>query len=190
MSLKTVYILVYVLVLIAGRFISQSQRKADKLLPQAQQITKDPTAIVMAIAVLIGFGLPLLEAALKEALDMPIWRIAPGIGLMLLGFVLAYQANRIIAENWSPVIGKTQEQRLVKSGVYSVVRHPLYLSGFLIVIGTNIYFGNTWAWISTALVFGVTLYRIPVEDRQLEERFGQEFVDYKTQTKAIIPWIL
>jgi protein-S-isoprenylcysteine O-methyltransferase Ste14 len=190
MSTKTVYILVYVVVLITGCFMSQSQRKADKLAPQARQIAKDSTAVVMAMAVLVGFGVPLLEAALEEVLDMPIWRAAPGIAFVLFGFALAYQANRIIAQNWSPVIEKTQEQSLVKSGVYSLIRHPLYLSGLLIVIGTNIYFGNTWAWISTALVFGITLYRIPIEDRQLEMRFGQEFVDYKKQTKAIIPWIL
>ncbi|MBN1931936.1 MAG: isoprenylcysteine carboxylmethyltransferase family protein, partial [Desulfobacterales bacterium] len=150
---------------------------------------RDPTAITMALSVFIGFGMPLLEAALRET-SIQTWMRVTGIALMLIGFSIGYSANRIIAKNWSPVIDKTQEQQLVKLGVYSVVRHPLYFSGVLLLMGTNVYFGNSWSWLSTLLVLVVTLYRIPIEEKQLASRFGQEYADYKRQTKALIPWIL
>ncbi len=190
MSTKTSYILIYVALLLVGRFTSQSQRKSESTLSQTQKIAKDPTAMIMALSVFIGFGMPLFEAALREIFIIQIWNTVMGIVFMAVGFFLTYYANRAIAENWSPVIDKTKEQRLIKSGVYSIVRHPLYLSGLLLLTGTNLYFGNIWSWLSTMLAFVVTLYRIPIEEQQLESRFGREYVDYKRQTKAVIPWIM
>jgi protein-S-isoprenylcysteine O-methyltransferase Ste14 len=143
----------------------------------------------MALSVVLGFGLPVLEAALQER-SIQAWMTVSGIALLAIGFFLGYSANRTIAENWSPVIDKTKDQRLAKSGVYSVVRHPLYLSALLLLTGTNLYFGNSWSWLSTLLVLVVTLYRIPIEERQLASRFEQDYADYKRQTKALIPWIL
>lgn len=189
MSLKTLYILIYVAVLLAGRFLSHSQRKSEDAVSQSKKITKDATAILMAVSVVIGFGMPLCEAALQENLTTEKWMTATGIAFMLAGFFITYKANRAIAENWSPVLEKTKEQRLVRSGVYAFVRHPLYLSGLLILVGTNIYFANTWSWFSILMVFIVTLYRIPIEEGRLEERYGQEYIDYKQKTKAIIPWM-
>ncbi|HLO17471.1 MAG TPA: isoprenylcysteine carboxylmethyltransferase family protein [Anaerolineales bacterium] len=188
MSTKTSYIFIYVVLLMVGRFLSQRQRKSESPLSQTQKIVKDPTAIAMALSIFIGFGMPLLEAVLRE-ISIQTWMIVTGIALMVIGFSLGYYANRTIAENWSPVIDKTKEQKLTTSGVYSVVRHPLYLSGLLLLMGTNLFFGNAWSWLSTILVLVVTLYRIPVEERQLESRFGQEYADYKRQTKALIPWV-
>jgi protein-S-isoprenylcysteine O-methyltransferase Ste14 len=142
----------------------------------------------MAFSVFVGFGAPLLEASLGERFA-PVWSALSGIICMAVGFLIAYYANRTIAKNWSPVIEKTKEQKLIQSGIYSAVRHPLYFSGLLLLIGTNLYFGNAWSWLSTILAAIVTLYRIPIEEKQLEERFGQEYADYKARTKALIPWV-
>lgn len=75
------------------------------------------------------------------------------------------------------------------TGVYSVVRHPLYLSGILVLTGTNIYFESSWAWLG-ALPALALLIHVPIEERRLVERFGQEYIAYKKRTKAILPWIL
>ena len=189
MSVNTPYILTYVAFLLIGRFIAQSQRKSESPLAQTQKIAKDPTAIIMAFSVFIGFGMPLLEASLRERFTQA-WLTAIGIGFMTVGFFITYYANRAIAENWSPVIDKTKEQKLIRSGIYSVIRHPLYSSGLLLLIGTNLYFSNSWSWLSTLLAFIITLYRIPVEEKQLKGRFGQAYADYKSRTKALIHWFL
>src|SRR5512138_2136961 len=167
MVVNTSYILVYIAFLVIGRFLSQSQRKSDSLLSQTQRIAKDPTAIMMAFSVFIGFGAPLLEASWRARFT-PVWMTMSGILCMTVGFFIAYYANRTISKNWSPVITKTEEQRLIQSGIYSVVRQPLYFSGLLLLIGTNLYFGNSWSWFSKILAVIITLYRIPIEEKQLE----------------------
>ena len=106
------------------------------------------------------------------------------------GYWVAYAANRTISKNWSPTVDKTQKQNLVTSGVYSTIRHPLYLSGLLILVGTNIYFGSSWAWVGVLLVLIVILIRLPIEERHLAVRFGQEYITYRERTKAILPWMV
>jgi protein-S-isoprenylcysteine O-methyltransferase Ste14 len=176
--------------MLLGRFWAQRRRKAGALLPQIQSIVKDPTAVIMASSAVVAISMPLIEASLRDFVALRVSSILLGVVFLVVGWMLAYLANKAITRNWSPSIEKTEEQRLVKSGVYAIVRHPLYLSGLLILIGTNIYFGSTWAWLGTILILMVTLYRIPKEERQLEIKFGQEYVVYKQQTKAIIPWVL
>jgi protein-S-isoprenylcysteine O-methyltransferase Ste14 len=190
MPANTFYIFAYVAILLIGRFVSQSQRKAGRLPAQARSILKDPTAIFMALSAVVAITLPLVEVSLRETVSLGLFSVIIGVAFLVLGWGVAYSANRVIAENWSPAIAKTGEQDLVTSGVYSVVRHPLYFSGLLILLGTNIYFESTWAWLGVLLTFVITVYRIPLEERRLEERFGQEFIDYKRRTKAFIPWLL
>jgi hypothetical protein len=57
--------------------------------------------------------------------------------------------------------------------------------GLFILIGTNIYFVSSWAWISLLLALVVILIRVPIEERYLVERFGQEYIAYqKGNTEA------
>ena len=73
-------------------------------------------------------------------------------------------------------------------GIYSVVRHPLYLGNFLMWIGLIIYTGNIWFIIATFLLYWIYYERIMfAEEAFLEDKFGQTFRDWAAQTPAIIP---
>jgi protein-S-isoprenylcysteine O-methyltransferase Ste14 len=176
--------------ILIGRMITQKQRRSEKASTQAKQIFEDPTAIIMVIGAIIAFICPLIEASIREKFEFEWLPFLLGVVIIALGWMIIYLANKMIAENWSPSIEKTEDQKLITDGIYSRVQHPLYFSGVLILIGTNIYFQNKWSWIAALIAFVITLYRIPKEERQLEARFGQEYVDYKQTTKAIIPWVL
>ena len=150
---------------------------------------QDPTAIIMAAVVVISFAVPLIEFTMREnfAINWP--SIITGVIVIVLGWSVSTIGNQTIAENWSPSIDKTEDQELISKGDYGIIRHPLYLSGLLILIGTNVYFQNMWSWLAVLLAFGVTLYRIPIEEKRLEERFGEAYAAYKQNTKAILPYL-
>ncbi len=191
MTAQTYSLAVYVIVMLIGRFISQRQRKAKRsLLFQSRAITKDWTALLAALSAAVAIALPIVEATLRETTVSNMYITLAGLAVVLVGWSMAYAANRTIGESWSPTVDKTEEQNLVISGVYSVVRHPLYLSGLLVLAGTNIYFESSWAWIGALLALIVILIRVPIEERLLVERFGQKYIAYKKRTKAILPWIL
>lgn len=182
-------IVIYIVLIVIGRFLSQIQRKHTRQKQSWKSIVKDSTAIISVITTAIAMGLALLEAALRKNAILPITLIIIGIVVIIIGWIISYFANREIGVNWSPIIEKTKRQELVTSNIYSIVRHPLYLSGFCILIGTNLYFSSKWAWIGSAIAILTTLIRIPIEEKKLKERFGDEYTAYIKKTKAIIPWI-
>jgi len=181
----------YVIVMLIGRFISQSQRNTKhSLIFQSRAITKDWTALLTALSAALAIGLPIFEATLRENSYLEYLHVLAGLVIILMGYGVAYAANRAIGKNWSPIIDKTKEQNLVTTGMYSIIRHPLYLSSLLILAGSNIYFKSSWAWVGTLLALIVILIRLPIEERRLVERFGQEYIAYQNRTRAILPWIL
>jgi len=81
-------------------------------------------------------------------------------------------------------------QRIVRHGVYRVIRHPSYTGLLLRYLGFGLAFAN---WLSAALIFlplcAATLYRIRVEEVALRERFGEEYLSYARATKRLIPGV-
>jgi len=189
MAAKEYYIIAYCVLILVGRMSTQKQRRSDKVSTQLLQITKDLTAILMVVSAIIAFLCPLIEASVRENLEIKWLPVVLGAVIMAMGWLVIYFANKAIADNWSPSIDKTEDQELITEGIYSIVRHPLYFSGILILIRTNVYFQNQWSWLAALVAFVMTLYRIPREERQLQARFGREYIAYQKTAKAIIPWI-
>jgi protein-S-isoprenylcysteine O-methyltransferase Ste14 len=190
MTVRWLQLIIFVTIMLLGRTISQGQREIRySSLSQIRTITKDWTALLVAISTAIGFTFPVLEYALREKTELNLYGILIGLALIITGYIIAFVANRAIQENWSPTIEKTQEQNLVTTGIYSTIRHPLYLSGLLILVGANIYFSNSWAWSGVALVLLAILIRLPIEEQRLVDRFGQDYIEYRKRTRALLPWI-
>jgi len=76
---------------------------------------------------------------------------------------------------------------LVTTGIYGHVRHPQYLGFLLLTLGMNI----QWIMISTLLlwpILAILYYRLAKEeDKELEERFGEEYQKYKRTVPMLIP---
>lgn len=189
MSPQALSLIVYIVAIAGGRFLSQGQRRVRQpLSSQWQTIMNDPTAIGVGLVTAIAIGGSVMEYALRE--DAPqLYATLIGLAILAGAWSTAYFANKAIGENWSASIEKTAAQRLITSGVYGVVRHPLYLSGLFVLIGTNVYFQNRWAWLGVMLALAAILLRLPIEERHLEEHFDKEYRTYKRQTKMILPWI-
>jgi protein-S-isoprenylcysteine O-methyltransferase Ste14 len=80
---------------------------------------------------------------------------------------------------------------LSKTGVYAIVRHPIYAGTIITQIGLNI---TNCSMISAFyIIISIILYYLMtiIEEKDLEELFGTEYCDYqKKTTKRIIPFIL
>lgn len=77
---------------------------------------------------------------------------------------------------------------LVTDGIYRFTRNPMYLGLLCLAIGWGFWRGTLIGAALGALVFVgfVTIFQIRPEERVLEEKFGDAFVAYKTQTRR---WI-
>jgi protein-S-isoprenylcysteine O-methyltransferase Ste14 len=85
----------------------------------------------------------------------------------------------------------TKQQKassLNTTGAYSLVRHPLYLSNFVIVMGGSVFVRSFW--LCLVVVLGFVLYYeriIYAEESFLLEKFGSEFAEWARRTPLIVP---
>lgn len=79
-------------------------------------------------------------------------------------------------------------EELNTGGIYSVIRHPLYLGNYLMWIGIVIFTFNIWFVIAVSLAFWLYYERIMfAEERFLEKKFGQAYLDWSLTAPAFIP---
>ncbi len=77
---------------------------------------------------------------------------------------------------------------LSTDGIYSVVRHPLYLGNFILWIGVALGAGSGAAVVIVALVFWIYNERVMLaEERFLHGRFGSSFEEWARRTPSFIP---
>lgn len=112
------------------------------------------------------------------------------IGLSFLGFII-----RAISIGTTPkgTSGRnTKEGQVAESlnttGIYSVVRHPLYLGNYFMWIGIVLYTFNFEYVVIVTLAFWLYYERIMyAEERFLERKFGKDYMDWADNTPAFIP---
>ena len=88
--------------------------------------------------------------------------------------------------------GRNREEQVAESlnttGIYSVVRHPLYLGNYLMWAGIVMYTMNLSFFIIVSLLFWIYYERIMFTDeRFLERKFGEDFKNWAGKTPAFLP---
>jgi protein-S-isoprenylcysteine O-methyltransferase Ste14 len=119
-------------------------------------------------------------------------RIA-GAVLLLLGTSLHIWTGNLLGFRGLiglPEISPRTGGRLVTEGPFSVVRHPTYLAHTVMFLGVFLFTGVIGVGAVTLLDFiMINLVVIPLEDRELVERFGKDYARYKETTPALFPRI-
>ena len=109
----------------------------------------------------------------------------PDIGTVVIGLAMAIvgQVFRIYAAGFI-----FKNKQLASTGPYALVRHPLYLGNFLILIGFTLAAANLYVAIGV-VVFFVIWYpaAIAYEDSKLENIFEEEWREWSKNIRAIIP---
>ena len=107
---------------------------------------------------------------------------------------LAGEAVRIMTVGFVPrgTSGRnTTSQRaneLNTTGIYSVVRHPLYLGNFLIIMGIVLAIHSLWLTVLVGLIYWLYYERIMMaEESFLKDSFADSFTEWSRRTPAIIP---
>ncbi len=81
-------------------------------------------------------------------------------------------------------------QKLIVRGPYSYCRNPMTFGTDLFYLGIAIWLGS-FSTIGLGLVYpaGILIYIKLVEEKELEERFGYEYIEYKRRTPFLLPRI-
>lgn len=100
--------------------------------------------------------------------------------LLVMIFLLFWIVSRIQLGNAFSVLPSAS--RLVTSGIYSKIRHPIYLFTFIANVGIIYLLGNRWFYYLIPVMFTLQYYRAKKEEAILSEHFGQAFENYRKKT--------
>lgn len=79
-------------------------------------------------------------------------------------------------------------EQLNTSGIYSIVRHPLYLGNYLMWAGIVVYVMNFSFFLIFSMAYWIYYERIMfAEERFLEKKFGNNYLEWSKQVPAFIP---
>jgi protein-S-isoprenylcysteine O-methyltransferase Ste14 len=80
-----------------------------------------------------------------------------------------------------------RRRRLIQEGIYGMVRHPRYLSAGVAVVAQALFINYAGMYILVILLVPVGYAMIVVEERELIDRFGEEYRRYQTAVPRFIP---
>lgn len=84
-------------------------------------------------------------------------------------------------------VGAHEEQKLVTTGMHGRVRHPLYVGHMLMMFGWSVASGLVVCYALTAFAILTGAIMIPMEEKELERRFGDAYREYKKRVPMLIP---
>jgi protein-S-isoprenylcysteine O-methyltransferase Ste14 len=123
---------------------------------------------------------------------MPYSRVAMALGLLLMawGALLAAAALMRLGQNDSltALPYPRDEGRLVESGPYGLVRHPIYSGLISGAFGYALWVNGWLTLVYAALLFAFFDVKSRREERWLAERFS-DYVQYSTRVRKLVPWI-
>lgn len=110
-----------------------------------------------------------------------------GVVLAWVGSPLIIWARVCLGRYWSGVVALKQDHRLIQSGPYRLVRHPLYTGIIVAAIGWCLVV-PTWCSLLGALSLTACFERrAHKEDALLAREFGAEFEAYRGRTGRLVP---
>jgi len=141
------------------------------------------------LVLLVAFIFYVSRSTMFSWMQLPLPLIVRWIGVVvgLISLPIMGWVQRTLGASFSKTLIIQKDHKLVTTGPYSRVRHPMYsshtfwfLSWFL--ISTNLLFGISWIlWLAYVVV------RIPQEERMLIEKFGEEYEEYMKRTGSLFP---
>lgn len=118
--------------------------------------------------------------------DIPFHLQIAGILFLPPALWFFYRSHKDLGQNWSAALEIRSGHTLITNGVYKRIRHPMYTSIWLAVIGQALLLNNYIAGFSGIVSFGILYFlRIHHEESMMEEQFGEQYKAYKKETNRL-----
>jgi protein-S-isoprenylcysteine O-methyltransferase Ste14 len=129
----------------------------------------EPAQRIIMWLVSLGFIALLVVPALDHRFgwsELPPGAALAGDALVLIGFYGIFRVYRVNTFGGA-TIRVTADQKVITTGPYAVVRHPMYASASLYLIGTPLALGSCWGLVPLALIVPAVIWRLLDEERLL-----------------------
>ena len=142
-----------------------------------------PIFIVVIGFIVFGYDMSYSPMAKPLYIDMIYFAVSI-LGLFIRIITVGYTPAKTSGRNTK----KQVSDSLNTTGIYSLVRHPLYLGNFFMWLGLILFIENHWFSIVFCLIYWIYYERIMfAEEMFLRKKFGNIYLDWAGKTPAFIP---
>jgi protein-S-isoprenylcysteine O-methyltransferase Ste14 len=152
---------------------------------------KEVSQRVIVVSLSLGFVALLVVSALDHRFgwsDVPVFAVLAGDVLVAVGcylILLVYRANTYASARIEVEAG----QQVISTGPYATVRHPMYASALVYLLGTPIALGSYWGLLGLAAIVPALIWRLIDEERVLALKLPG-YREYQDQVRhRLIPFI-
>lgn len=143
------------------------------------------------------FGLGILPGiyvatGFPERADYPAtaWAVVLGTIAFLAALWVFRVSHKELGRNWSITLEIREQHKLISTGPYALVRHPMYTSFLLMGVGQAFLLSNWVAGLAGLVGFAVLFFlRVDKEERMMMENFGTQYQAYMERTKRLVPYL-
>lgn len=159
---------------------------------KTERLEKRTENVVLSLLWVGSFVLPLIYSV-TDWLGFADYHLPPWMGWLGVFFLAAalyvfWRAHQDLRSNWTPTLEIFEGHTLVTNGIYGSIRHPMYLSQWLMVIAQLLLLQNWIAGLAGLVVFiPFYLLRVPAEEKMMAETFGGAYLEYMQKTGGVIP---
>ena len=154
-----------------------------------KSVEKEKLKIIGKLPLILTVAFYILSIYLIIPQIISIVLFSIGMSFLIFGIVFNEWARHILGKQWSGAARILKKHKLITSGPYSVVRHPMYFANILMHIGCIIII-NSYVLLGLFLLIVLILgYRIKIEEQELLKKFGKNYEIYRKKVALIIPFI-
>lgn len=132
--------------------------------------------------ILIGLGI-IVNIFKRNQAILPSFGMLVGVFLVIIAFVIHRYSQRVLKEAHKSSV---EIKKIVKEGIYSKIRHPIYASLMIMDIGFVFLLQIAWLFILVVIFAFFNIATIYKEEEILLKKFKQEYKEYMTK----VPWRL
>jgi protein-S-isoprenylcysteine O-methyltransferase Ste14 len=177
--------------LFAGRFFLSKKPDSGK------ETVRAPQSILGLALQGLGFGVvwavrrqPFFSPVVDGQYILNIVLSALAVLIAAFSVWLAVAAINELGKQWSLTARLVEGHKLITSGVYRIVRHPIYTAMLGMLLATALVFSHWLAILIALPVFlAGTKIRTNSEEKLLREAFGQEFEGWAARVPGLIPFL-
>lgn len=144
------------------------------------------------LPMIVGLLLLMAPGAAGPELATPLWprtglEGALAVTLVILGLMYSIWARVRLAGNWSEQPAVKEGHTLVTTGPYKWTRHPIYTGVLVALLGSFVLFDRWQAFLGYAIIVLAFVIKLRVEERFMEEQFGDAYRQYMRKVAALVP---
>lgn len=170
-----------------GMLFFSPQLLSKRLNNKEKERTQKHVVVFSGLMFLGGFILCGLDHRFAWS-QVPFWVVIAASVLFLIGYVIYAE---VLRENayLSRTVEVQDNQQLIDTGLYSIVRHPMYTATLLMFLSMPLILGSWWALLLFACYPWLIIKRIQNEEQVLVSGL-KGYADYKKQVRwRLIPWV-